>query len=167
VDWKIVGAMAFGLVIGWYVYYVNRYRKGDVQIGDITTIIGAIGGGAILALYDRGSDFFGAYAVGLAIGFFLYFLVLIILVGVSNNFDSDWWSSGCSGRAGRPRSGRSGGTGSGRYGRRRYRRLRDGAYPCERGRSRRSRRRPDRRQQHPPFRCRSTSHSRRNSFTHA
>jgi hypothetical protein len=93
-DWKIVGAMAFGLVIGWYVYYVNRYRKGDVQIGDITTLIGAIGGAAILALFDKGTDFFGAYAVGLAIGFFLYFLVLIILVGVSDNFDADWFLDG-------------------------------------------------------------------------
>jgi hypothetical protein len=93
-DWKIAGAAGFGLVIGWYVYYVNRYRKGDVQIGDITTLIGAIGGAAVLALFDRGSDLFGAYAVGLAIGFFLYFLVLIILVGVSNNFDSDWFLDG-------------------------------------------------------------------------
>jgi hypothetical protein len=93
-DWKIVGALAFGLVIGWYVYYVNRYRKGDVQVGDITTLIGAIGGGAILALFDRGSDFFGAYAVGLAIGFFLYFLVLVLLVGISDNFDSDWFLDG-------------------------------------------------------------------------
>ena len=31
-DWKMTGALAFGVVIGWYVYYVNRYRKGDVQI---------------------------------------------------------------------------------------------------------------------------------------
>jgi cell wall-associated NlpC family hydrolase len=93
-DWKTAGALAFGLVIGWYVYYVNRYRKGDVQIGDITTIIGTIGGGAVLALFDRNSDFFGAYAIGLAIGFFLYFLVLIILVGVSPNFDVDWFLDG-------------------------------------------------------------------------
>lgn len=93
-DWKITGALAFGVVIGWYVYYVNRYRKGDVQIGDITTIIAAIGGGAVLALFDRNSDIFGAYAIGLAIGFFLYFLVLVILVGVSDNFDSDWFLDG-------------------------------------------------------------------------
>src|SRR4051794_37084754 len=93
-DWKMLGAFAFGLVIGWYVYYVNRYRKGDVQIGDITTIIGAIGGGAVLALFEPRSELFGAYALGLAVGFFLYFLVLIILVGVSENFDSDWFLDG-------------------------------------------------------------------------
>jgi hypothetical protein len=93
-DWKTGGALAFGLVIGWYVYYVNRYRKGDVQISDITTIIGALGGGAILALFPSGSDLFGGYGVGLAIGFFLYFLSLIILVGKSSNFDSDWFLDG-------------------------------------------------------------------------
>ena len=93
-DWKIAGAFAFGLVIGWYVYYVNRYRKGDVQIGDITTLIGAIGGAAILALFDAKTDLFGAYGVGLAIGFFVYFLVLVILVGVSDNFNADWFLDG-------------------------------------------------------------------------
>jgi len=93
-DWKMAGALAFGVVIGWFVYYVNRYRKGDVQIGDITTIIGAIGGGAVLALFDRSADLFGSYAIGLAIGFFLYFFILVILVGVSDNFDSDWFLDG-------------------------------------------------------------------------
>jgi len=93
-DWKMTGALAFGIVIGWYVYYVNRYRKEDVQIGDITTIIGAIGGGAVLALFERNPDLFGAYAIGLAVGFFLYFLILTILVRVSDNFDSDWFLDG-------------------------------------------------------------------------
>jgi hypothetical protein len=93
-DWKTAGAVGFGLVIGWYVYYVNRYRKGDVQIGDITTLIGAIGGAAVLALFPGSSDLFGAYSIGLAVGFFLYFLTLIILVGKSDNFDSDWFLDG-------------------------------------------------------------------------
>lgn len=39
------GAFAFGSIIGWYVYYINRYRKGDVGFNDITVLIGAIGGG--------------------------------------------------------------------------------------------------------------------------
>jgi hypothetical protein len=93
-EWKLAGALAFGLVIGWYVYYVNRYRKGDVQIGDITTLIGALGGAAVLTLFDAKTDLFGAYGVGLALGFFLYFLVLIFLVGSSDNFDADWFLDG-------------------------------------------------------------------------
>lgn len=93
------GAFAFGLIIGWYIYYVNRYRKADVQLGDITTIIGAIGGGAVIKLFG-GSDaifaasLFGAYGIGLAVGFFGYFAALIILVGGSNNFDRDWFLDG-------------------------------------------------------------------------
>jgi hypothetical protein len=90
---KIWGALAFGMVIGWYIYYVNRYRKGDVQIGDITSIIGAIGGAAVIALF-RDPVLFGAYGMGLAIGFFLYFLVLILLVEKSDNFDADWFLDG-------------------------------------------------------------------------
>jgi hypothetical protein len=93
-DLKQWGALAFGVVIGWFVYYVNRYRKGDVQMSDITTLIGAVGGAAVLALFEAKSDLFGAYGIGLAIGFFVYFLVLIILVGHSSNFDSDWFLDG-------------------------------------------------------------------------
>ena len=88
------GALAFGLVIGWYVYYVNRYRSGDVQLGDIVTVIGAIGGAAVLALFPAASDLFGAYGIGLGAGFFLYFVVLIIFVAMSENFTVEWFLDG-------------------------------------------------------------------------
>jgi len=91
---QLYGAASFGLLIGWYVYYINRYRTGDVQVSDLVTIMGVIGGSAVLALFPSGSDLFGAYGIGLAIGFFGYFLSLIILVGVSPNFDADWFLDG-------------------------------------------------------------------------
>lgn len=91
---QVIGAACFGAIIGWYVYYINRYRKGDVQLGDLVTVIGVIGGTAVLALFPQGTELFGAYGIGLAIGFFGYFLVLIILVTVSRNFDSDWFLDG-------------------------------------------------------------------------
>jgi hypothetical protein len=72
-DWPVVGAFAFGVLLGWYVYYINRYRKGEIQIGDIVTLVGAIGGGAVLALFNEKNKLFGAYGVGLAVGFFAYF----------------------------------------------------------------------------------------------
>jgi hypothetical protein len=87
------GAFCFGVIIGWYVYYINRYRTGDVGIGDITSVIGALGGGAVTAQFG-GEVLFGAYGIGLAIGFFGYFLVLMILVAKSENFDSDWFLDG-------------------------------------------------------------------------
>jgi len=91
---QLWGAGAFGGIIGWYVYYINRYRRGDVQLSDLVTLIGVLGGGAILALFPARTDLFGAYGIGLAVGFFLYFLVLIFLVGISKNFDVDWFLDG-------------------------------------------------------------------------
>ena len=93
-DWELAGAFAFGMMLGWNVYFVNRYRKGDISFGDITTLIGAVGGAAVLALYDRDSALFGAYGLGLGTGFFLYFLSLLIMVRISPNFDSDWFLDG-------------------------------------------------------------------------
>jgi hypothetical protein len=91
---QLWGAGCFGAIIGWYVYYINRYRKGDVQLGDLVTVLGVIGGAGILALFKPESDLFGAYGIGLAIGFFGYFVVLIGLVAMSDNFDRDWFLDG-------------------------------------------------------------------------
>src|SRR5436305_3575915 len=91
---QIWGAGAFGLLIGWYIYYINRHRKGEVQLGDLVTLIGVLGGGAILAIFPAKTDLFGAYGIGLATGFFLYFLVLLILVAISRNFNFDWFLDG-------------------------------------------------------------------------
>ncbi|MBC7987852.1 MAG: hypothetical protein H7X93_14465 [Sphingomonadaceae bacterium] len=93
-NWMYWGAFGFGLVIGWFVYYVNRYRKGDVQLGDITTLIGAVGGAVVVQLFGLGTGIFGAYGVGLAVGFFGYFLVLVGLVSKSPNFSADWFLDG-------------------------------------------------------------------------
>ena len=91
---QLLGAGCFGTLIGWYLYYVNRYRRSEVQLGDLITLLGVIGGGAVLALFPAKSDLFGAYGIGLVVGFFGYFLVLVILVSVSKNFDSDWFLDG-------------------------------------------------------------------------
>ncbi len=89
------GAFGFGLVIGWFLYFVNRYRRDDVTFGDLTTVIGAVGGAAVTALFgDASPDLFGAYGIGLASGFFGYFIVLIMLVWSSKNFDTDYFLDG-------------------------------------------------------------------------
>jgi hypothetical protein len=92
--WQDAGAIGFGALIGWFVYYINRYRKSDVQLSDVVTLIGAIGGAAVLALFPQGTDLFGAYGVGLGIGFFGYFVVLVVLVTRSTNFTTDWFLDG-------------------------------------------------------------------------
>ena len=79
---QLFGAGGFGAVIGWYLFFLNRYRTGEIGLADLVTVIGAIGGAAILAIFPAKSDLFGAYGIGLAVGFFGYFLVLVVLVGV-------------------------------------------------------------------------------------
>ena len=44
---QLFGAGGYGVLIGWYVYFINRHRKGDVQLSDLVTLIGVLGGGAI------------------------------------------------------------------------------------------------------------------------
>jgi uncharacterized membrane protein YeaQ/YmgE (transglycosylase-associated protein family) len=75
-----VGAFFFGVTIGWYAYSVTRNRADSPVLADLATMIGAVGGGAVLALFPAGSDLFAAYGIGLAAGFFTYFLVLLRLV---------------------------------------------------------------------------------------
>jgi hypothetical protein len=89
-----LGAGGFGALIGWYVYYVNRYRTDAVQITDVATLLAAIGGGAVLALFPAKSDLFGAYGIGLFVGFFGYFLVLVALVKRSTEFGANWFLDG-------------------------------------------------------------------------
>jgi hypothetical protein len=91
---QLVGAVGFGMLIGWYLYYINRYRTSQVDLGDLVTVIAAIGGGAILTLFPARTDLFGAYGIGLAIGFFGYFVVLTILVGMTRNFTVEFFLDG-------------------------------------------------------------------------
>ena len=91
---QLAGACAFGAVLGWYLYYVNRYRKSEVQLGDLVTIVSVLGGGAVLALFPARSDLFGAYGVGLFAGFFAYFVILCVLVIRSPDFGPEWFLDG-------------------------------------------------------------------------
>jgi hypothetical protein len=91
---QLWGAGVFGVLIGWYVYYINRYRKGDVQLSDLVTLIGVIGGGAIVALFPAKSDLFGAYGIGLGVGFFAYFVTLIFMVATSDKFGVEFFLDG-------------------------------------------------------------------------
>lgn len=74
------GAICFGVVIGWITYRTLR-RKGETAgLTDIATVIGAVGGAAVTALF-KAETMFGWYSIGLAAGFFLYFLVALAISG--------------------------------------------------------------------------------------
>ena len=67
----IVGAAAFGLVIGWISYGFLR-RSDRKALTDITTVIGALGGAAVTGAFQPGTGPFAGYCIGLAVGFFGY-----------------------------------------------------------------------------------------------
>ena len=89
-----LGAAAFGAVVGWYLYFVTRYRKDATGIGDVASVVGALGGGAVLTLFPARTDLFGAYGIGVFLGFFGYLAMLMVLVGRSDNFNRDWFLDG-------------------------------------------------------------------------
>jgi hypothetical protein len=95
---QIVGTACFGAVIGWFLYHVNRHRIEGVELGDIVTVIAAVGGSAVTALFPAGTDLFASYGIGLAAGFFGYFVVLLLLVRASiarqGAFDWEWFLDG-------------------------------------------------------------------------
>ncbi len=77
---SLIGAGCFGLVIGWVTYRTLRRKEGAAALSDISTVIGAVGGGAVTALF-RDESLFAAYSIGLAVGFFAYFAVGLGLSG--------------------------------------------------------------------------------------
>jgi uncharacterized membrane protein YeaQ/YmgE (transglycosylase-associated protein family) len=72
------GALVFGVVIGWITYRTLRRREGTTGLSDIATVIGAVGGAAVVQLFDT-PDLFGWYAVGLGGGFFGYLGLALLL----------------------------------------------------------------------------------------
>jgi hypothetical protein len=78
----IVGAAAFGVVIGWTTYFIMR-RAQPKALTDLTTILGILGGATILGLFDPKGPMFGGYAIGLLIGFFAYYIQYRRIVGVT------------------------------------------------------------------------------------
>jgi uncharacterized membrane protein YeaQ/YmgE (transglycosylase-associated protein family) len=75
-----VGAFAFGAVIGWTTYFIMR-RAQPTTMTDIAAVIGALGGAAILTLFEARGPMFATYAIGLAVGFFAYFAIFLRIVG--------------------------------------------------------------------------------------
>ncbi len=88
--WDVAGPLSFGLVIGWVTYRTLRRSQAANGLSDISTVIGAVGGAAVTALWKAGTNAFSIYAVGLAIGFFGYLIVATFL----NKTDTVQWLGG-------------------------------------------------------------------------
>jgi hypothetical protein len=77
---EMVGAVCFGLVVGWITYRTLARKESATSLTDIASVIGAVGGAAITALF-KSEALFGAYSVGLAIGFFAYLALYWLCFG--------------------------------------------------------------------------------------
>lgn len=70
---EVIGALCFGFVIGWITYRTLRRQGETVAVSNIATVIGAVGGAAVAALYTK--EVFAWYSIGLATGFFSYLVL--------------------------------------------------------------------------------------------
>jgi uncharacterized membrane protein YeaQ/YmgE (transglycosylase-associated protein family) len=75
-----LGALFFGLVVGWIAYWILRLRAGAFGISEFITILGVVGSAAAIALF-KSDVLFGLYSIGLTLGFFGYFSVGLMLYG--------------------------------------------------------------------------------------
>jgi hypothetical protein len=76
------GALAFGVVIGWVTYRTLR-RSTPTGLSDIATVIGAVGGAAVTGLFPAADSSFGAYGIGLGIGFLFYLITALLINGLA------------------------------------------------------------------------------------
>jgi hypothetical protein len=84
---ELWGATAFGVVVGWITYRTLRRTKAS-GLGDLVTVIGAVGGAAVTSLFPAGSEAFGCYGIGLAAGFFFYLLVSLLIARRTANWSA-------------------------------------------------------------------------------
>lgn len=73
-DVTMLGAGCFGAVLGWITYRTLRRKEGSSALSDISTVLGGVGGGVVTAVFKT-PELFGVYSIGLAGGFFLYFII--------------------------------------------------------------------------------------------
>ena len=71
---ELAGAVCFGMVIGFITYRTLRRSHETVSLSNIATVIGAVGGAAVTSMF-KSSQMFGAYCIGLAVGFFFYLIL--------------------------------------------------------------------------------------------
>lgn len=82
-----LGAFFFGLLLGWVFYRTLRLKAHASVLAEVSTIIGALAGAAVLALF-KSDVLFGLYAIGLVTGFFAYFAIDLLL---SSNQGTQPW----------------------------------------------------------------------------
>jgi hypothetical protein len=68
-----VGALIFGLVVGYITYRTLIRTVDKASVSDLATVLSAIGGGAVVKLYDPSGTPFAFYSIGLTVGMTVFF----------------------------------------------------------------------------------------------
>jgi hypothetical protein len=77
-----VGAVCFGVTVGFITYRALVRTTDKAAISDLAVVIGAIGGGAVTALFNPNqTDLFGWYSIGLVAGVAIFFLLYLAMNG--------------------------------------------------------------------------------------
>jgi bacteriorhodopsin len=76
-----LGGFVFGLVVGYLTYRTLARTTDKAAVTDLAAVVGVIGGGAVTSLYDPTGTPFAWYAVGLAAGMLLFFILFWLLNG--------------------------------------------------------------------------------------
>jgi len=76
-----VGAVIFGVVVGFITYRTLVRTTDKAAISDLATVIAAIGGGVVTSLFDPAGNRFGWYTIGLAAGMAGFFLLFWAMNG--------------------------------------------------------------------------------------
>jgi bacteriorhodopsin len=75
------GALVFGLVVGYITYRTLVRTTEATTISDLSAVVSAIGGGAVVKLYEPSSTSFAFYAFGLLLGMVVFFGLFTALNG--------------------------------------------------------------------------------------
>jgi hypothetical protein len=78
---EYIGALCFGLVVGYVTYRVLVRTTDRSAITDLTAVLAAVGGGAVTGLFDPQTELFAMYAIGLAVGMAVYGAIFYVLNG--------------------------------------------------------------------------------------
>jgi hypothetical protein len=76
-----IGALIFGLVVGYITYRTLARTVGKTAIGDLAAVVAAIGGGAVAKQYEAAGHVFAWYAIGIAAGMAFFFAVFRVMNG--------------------------------------------------------------------------------------
>jgi hypothetical protein len=73
------GIFSMGFVFGYLLYYAVRHTK-EFNIDLLSSSIGAVGGGVVIALFGKTDGWIGPYGIGLLSGFLFYLILALVLI---------------------------------------------------------------------------------------